>query len=296
MGTDEAEKVHDAWKDGSCHASEKVVHLVSSDNVHFFVPIFVLQCHSRVLREAFTIPQAPPAPRTNVSVSNDLAEPPAKIELTDSLCESSASLSFFLALAKGECAPEIALETKEYKGRMVQTLHGAILLARKWDCPMILRELAKALCYYGLRHYNEAEIKPLDVFILAGQGSTSGEYSMFWDAAGHVIRCYEPPSHYEIQKGTEGASFPVVDYWGLVDFPDVESKRFSSSLLNATACRHIGPLFTFALAGTLDKEGARTDKGDQLDIFGERLCQFVRTQVELQKARADGAKEAVDEY
>ncbi|ODN99030.1 hypothetical protein I350_07182 [Cryptococcus amylolentus CBS 6273] len=157
------EKVHAAWKEGSCHPTEKEVCLVSSDDVRFYVPDFLLRAHSRVLRDMFTVPQAPSA-----DSGSDGPAPP-KIELTDKLCESSVALSFFLSLTKEDEEPDAISKFKEFEGKMVETLHGAILLAQKWDSTTILRDPPLVLLYYSRYNYDEPGIKALDVIILASK-------------------------------------------------------------------------------------------------------------------------------
>ncbi|ODN94695.1 hypothetical protein L198_04836 [Cryptococcus wingfieldii CBS 7118] len=214
------EKVHAAWKEGSCHPTEQEVCLVSSDDVRFYVPDFLLRAHSRVLRDMFTVPQAP-------SANSGSAGPvPPKIELTDKLCESSTALSLFLSLTKGDEEPHAILEFKEFEGKMVETLHGAILLAQKWDSPMILKDLALVLRYYSRCNYDAPEIKPLDVIILASKFSDLTTFS--FETFCQVLWDYKPPSHYECWEDAKGASCPVTNHWGLVNFPKVNQKHFSS--------------------------------------------------------------------
>ncbi|ODO07728.1 hypothetical protein I350_03302 [Cryptococcus amylolentus CBS 6273] len=140
MGDDETEiKVHPDWKDeftnpnGDTELIATTVTLISSDEVHFHVPRYLLMASSPVLKNMLSLP-----------AGNE----PQNVELSDRFLENSSPIAFYLSLLAGENG-KTTLENK-HQGNIVKTSHAAILLAAKWESVLVLSGIEAALASFNI--------------------------------------------------------------------------------------------------------------------------------------------------
>ncbi|ODN87709.1 hypothetical protein L198_06935 [Cryptococcus wingfieldii CBS 7118] len=224
---DKAEiKVHPDWKDevtnpnGDTDLIATTVTLVSSNQVHFHVPRYLLMANSPVLKDMLSLPT------TNKS---------QKVELSDDALESAASLAFYLSVLIGKDG-KVTLE-EGYKTRIVRTCHAAILLAVKWESALVLRGIAEALLSFNIPSSLEKhkEVRALDIFLLAHEGDMTA-------VAATVLQTYEP---------NIGGGKPNPSHWGGYLFKEdlfkKEGSAFKLDYLNHDVWAQLGTDYIFAL-------------------------------------------------
>ncbi|TYJ55438.1 hypothetical protein B9479_003824 [Cryptococcus floricola] len=239
---DKAEiNVHPDWKDevfianGDTDPIATTVTLVSSDEVHFHVPRYLLMASSPVLKDMLSIP------------TTDKSQ---KVALSDDALESAASLAFYLSVLIGKDG-KITLE-EEYKTRIVRTCHTAILLAVKWESALVLRGIAEALLSFNVPSNlkDQKEVRALDIFLLAHKGDMI-------TVAATVLQTYEPDV---------GGGIPDPSHWG--DNLGT-SERFGLDTLNHDVWAHLGTDYIFAL--TMSKRDTMGDGSSRSQSFVNHL-------------------------
>ncbi|TYJ52245.1 hypothetical protein B9479_007151 [Cryptococcus floricola] len=162
--TDTEYAVSETWKATDWKSS--TIKVISSDNVVFHVPEFLLKAHSVVLREMIE-DLAPSSLSHAESASISSPDCPPVLEFTDATMESEATLTFFLSIISGKDL-EVALEestTTDY----VPTFYYAMSLARKWDCAIATQLLKSWLNVLVEKVHTHPHFKPLDVFMIAAK-------------------------------------------------------------------------------------------------------------------------------
>ncbi|WVQ75761.1 hypothetical protein IAR50_005392 [Cryptococcus sp. DSM 104548] len=163
MGDSQEEvKVHSDWEEevtnpnGDTNITTTTVTLVSSDEVHFHVPRYLLMANSSVLKDMLSLP----------TISNKSQ----KVELSDKALETSSALAFYLSMLIGKDG-KTTLEEK-HKNAIVKTCHAAILLALKWDSALVLKSIAETLLSFNVPSVlqGHTEVRALDLFVLAYKG------------------------------------------------------------------------------------------------------------------------------
>ncbi|ODN91339.1 hypothetical protein L198_05850 [Cryptococcus wingfieldii CBS 7118] len=177
--TDTEYAVSETWK--ATDGKSPSIKVISSDNVVFHVPEYLLRAHSAVLRALLEdIP--PPTLSSSDDAPTPFEDPSRIFELTDSTLESASTLTFFLSVISGKDL-DIALEeitTEDY----VLTFYYAMALAKKWDCALATQVLRLWLMQLAEKGKAHAHIKPLDIFLIAAKYDLP-------DVAARVIAVYK---------------------------------------------------------------------------------------------------------
>ncbi|TYJ52244.1 hypothetical protein B9479_007150 [Cryptococcus floricola] len=177
--TDTEYAVSETWKATDWKSS--TIKVISSDNVVFHVPEFLLKAHSVVLREMLN-DLSPPSLSHAESASISSPDCSPVLEFTDATMESEATLTLFLSVISGKDL-DIALEectTEDY----VPTFYYAMSLAKKWDCALATQVLRLWLMQLAENGNAHAHIKPLDIFMIAAKCDLP-------DVAARVIAVYK---------------------------------------------------------------------------------------------------------
>ncbi|TYJ55437.1 hypothetical protein B9479_003823 [Cryptococcus floricola] len=161
MGDDKTKiKVHTGWKhevtnpSGDTNLIATTVELVSSDEVHFHVPRYLLMANSPVLKDMLSLP-------TGES---------QKVELSDPFFETFSPIAFYLSLIIGEDG-KTTLEAR-FKGAIVKTCYAAIQLAIKWESVLVLKSIEATLLAFNIPSNlkGHPEVRALDIFLLGYKG------------------------------------------------------------------------------------------------------------------------------
>ncbi|TYJ52243.1 hypothetical protein B9479_007149 [Cryptococcus floricola] len=177
--TDTEYAVSETWK--ATDGKSPTIKVISSDNVVFHVPEFLLKAHSVVLREMLN-DLSPPSLSHAESASISSPDCSPVLEFTDATMESEATLTFFLSIISGKDL-EVALEestTTDY----VPMFFYAMSLAKKWDCALATQVLRLWLMQLAGKGNALAHIKPLDIFMIAAKCDLP-------DVAARVIAVYK---------------------------------------------------------------------------------------------------------
>ncbi|ODN81100.1 hypothetical protein L202_03195 [Cryptococcus amylolentus CBS 6039] len=195
-----------------CNDTSNGIRLVSSDDVAFFVPIYILQTGSTVFREMFSlvVVQNPSSQTLSPHPSTTSATQTHSIEMTDTEFETSGTIHIFLNAVQGISLRSYIINDVPITDR-VQVIESLLRFAQKWESGPALAAYERVLMDEATKSFwKESCLEPLDIFALAALGDLT-------DVAALVIRHYHPLS--EEQEELFAHQF-TQGRWGILDGVD----------------------------------------------------------------------------
>ncbi|TYJ52325.1 hypothetical protein B9479_007084 [Cryptococcus floricola] len=126
--------------------------IVSSDDKGFYINGCMLEGHSTVFRDMFSVQAVTSPPQTPVSPSSSGSPHPRLLELTDTTFEDSQTISSVLFILE-DAQYTLSRLIASAGVRTVPILHHVLLFAQKWDIRFITSRLHEWICEVAIESH-----------------------------------------------------------------------------------------------------------------------------------------------
>ncbi|ODN75835.1 hypothetical protein L202_05830 [Cryptococcus amylolentus CBS 6039] len=145
--TPDGRVLYKGWSDDSLDTL-----IVSSDNKRFYIEGCMLEGHSTVFRDMFSVRAATSPPQTPLSPCSSGSPYPRLLELTDTTSEDSQTICTLLFIL--EDAQYTLSRLVTFAGvRTVPILYHVPLFAKKWEMRFLISHLHEWICKVALESY-----------------------------------------------------------------------------------------------------------------------------------------------